>query len=81
MTGFFILDEMINREVGFDRDQSTLPKHNRRLPRRDKACGLIEERLLNKSRSVELNLLIEIGHPSGVVGGIQRDLICLNDTH
>jgi len=77
MIWLFVAHEVVNSEVSFDCDQSSLPEHKRRLPRWDKLRIFIEERLLDEPGSIEAEILIEVGHPLRFVSGLQRDFICL----
>jgi len=71
MVGLLVAQEMVNREVRFDRNESTLLKYVWRPPRRDEVSIAIEEGLLDNSASIEMEIRIEVGHPLRFVSGLQ----------
>lgn len=78
MIGLLVAHEMVDGEVSFDRNQGSLPEHERGPPQRDELSSLIEEWLLNEPASVEAEIRIKIRQPLRFIGGRQRDFVCLN---
>ena len=73
MIWLFVAHEMVNSEVSFDCDQSSLPEHKRRLPWWDELRIFIEEWLLDEPGSIEVEILIEVGHPLRFVS-VEREV-------
>ena len=71
MVTFFIRQKMIDGELSFNRDQCSLPQHERCFPRLDKRAIFVEDRLLLQAGSTERESWVEIRHHVRFIGGVQ----------